>query len=270
MRPSASSPIPVDFEERFNYDAVCPHDALHFRSVAEWKSHHLECHQKDTKWKCPLCGKDSASWHNYSYHVQITEHNPICLPPWICKLDRPPTVTQSHPECGSRFGSKYQLTRHIRSSHPNYRVIGYLRSLNVSVNAHIRWLSEAQRRCPIHCHRHRLRLRCRHRQHQPSRLGARWLTAERAAGFGPKWRTQTVLRRSGYFEAAGTATNAESAIASQCSARCHDDDIDTERALRAIATSTATAQQQRERDADESARRLFRRRTACRCGAGAE
>lgn len=132
--------IPIEFEATYQYDAVCPHENKHFSSVKEWKAHHMECHM-NTKWKCPLCDTISASWHNYSYHVQIQEHNGICPPPWICKL-KLPSITiknkkahstinkdnnnhQHHPlkSCEKRFGSKYQLLRHIKSEHTNYELL---------------------------------------------------------------------------------------------------------------------------------------------------
>ena len=129
----------IKFEDGYQYDAVCPHDNLHFSSVKDWKNHHIEKHM-DTKWKCPICSTVSASWHNYSYHVQIQEHGRICPPPWICKLKLPSRPNQNkkahstinnistsssdnHKLCEKRFGSKYQLLRHIKSEHTNYRVI---------------------------------------------------------------------------------------------------------------------------------------------------
>ena len=128
----------VKFEDVYQYDAVCPHDNLHFTSDAAWKQHHHDCHM-DTKWKCPLCNTVSASWHNYSYHVQIQEHG-MCPPPWICKLRLPAVPTQNKKAhstvnkdtkstskdstiCLKRFGSKYQLVRHIKSEHTNYHLL---------------------------------------------------------------------------------------------------------------------------------------------------
>ena len=118
--------IPIKFINTYQYDAICPHDNKHFSSVKEWKQHHMDYHM-NTKWKCPLCDTISASWHNYSYHVQIQQHNSICPPPWICKL-KLPSITiknkkahstinknkkthhyQSQSLCYKRFGSKYQL-----------------------------------------------------------------------------------------------------------------------------------------------------------------
>eukprot|EP01084_Bolivina_argentea_P021054 39096_1 len=126
----------IKFTDGYQYDAVCPHDNLHFSSEKDWKNHHIEKHM-DTKWKCPLCDTISASWHNYSYHVQIQEHN--ISPPWICILKTPSipnTNKKAHSTinnkkehrnklnlCEKRFGSKYQLLRHMKSEHTNYKVI---------------------------------------------------------------------------------------------------------------------------------------------------
>eukprot|EP01083_Nonionella_stella_P313607 1126526_1 len=130
----------IKFSDGYQYDAVCPHDNLHFKSVQDWKNHHFNNHM-DTKWKCPLCATVSASWYNYAYHVQIQEHNSTCPPPWICKLKVSPKLSKnkkahstinrctphmSHsPErklCEKRFGSKYQMLRHIKS-HTNYKIM---------------------------------------------------------------------------------------------------------------------------------------------------
>merc|ERR1719361_1048056 len=118
----ATTPLEdILFEDCYDYDAFCPHDLLHFKSMEEWKNHHLE-HHMDTKWKCPLCGIDSSAWHNYSFHVQTSQHQSVCPPPWICKLKKTPTCLDLSSRCRLRFGSKYQLIRHIRSAHPNYKV----------------------------------------------------------------------------------------------------------------------------------------------------
>ena len=116
MRQSAANPVVIDFKDCYDYDAVCPHDSLHFKSAEEWKSHHLDQHT-DTKWKCPLCGVESKSWYNYTYHVQTAKHQSVCSPPWICKLKRHNVFP-----CGARYGSKYQLIRHICDEHTNYKV----------------------------------------------------------------------------------------------------------------------------------------------------
>ena len=123
MEKVTGTPKLIELIHCYDYEAVCPHDSLRFKSLEEWKSHHLANHM-DTKWNCPLCGHESRSWYNYSYHVQIERHRSVCLPPWICILDR-----FEHPHsddhaiyCGARFGSKYQLIRHIRGCHANYRV----------------------------------------------------------------------------------------------------------------------------------------------------
>lgn len=110
-------PMEVEFSKCYEYDAVCPYDSLHFSSINEWRRHHLLCHY-DQKWKCPLCGKNSQSWHNYTFHAQAAKHNDVCPPPWICKLDR----SVDAGTCSSRFGSKYQLQKHIKAVHQNYRV----------------------------------------------------------------------------------------------------------------------------------------------------
>eukprot|EP01084_Bolivina_argentea_P211178 359268_1 len=84
----------IKFSDGYQYDAVCPHDNLHFKSVQDWKNHHFNNHM-DTKWKCPLCATVSASWYNYAYHVQIQEHNSTCPPPWICKLKVSPKLSKN-------------------------------------------------------------------------------------------------------------------------------------------------------------------------------
>ena len=122
MQRIATNPQIVELKDCYDYDAMCPHDSLHFKSAEEWKRHHAD-HHMDTKWKCPLCGIQSSTWHNYSYHVQTAMHKTKCPPPWICKLERFPSLFHLENRCGVRFGSKYQIIRHIRSSHPNYKVI---------------------------------------------------------------------------------------------------------------------------------------------------
>ena len=131
MKKSSAKPTSIQLENCYDYEAVCPHDSLHFQSVEEWKSHHLHQHM-DTKWKCPLCGTLSSSWHNYSYHVQSWKHKAVCPPPWICKLQLKCTLCNKCLDqqnlfdcgrcCGARYGSKYQLIRHITTSHPSYKV----------------------------------------------------------------------------------------------------------------------------------------------------
>ena len=119
---SAAKPTVIRFEDCCDYDAVCPHDSLHFKTAEEWKNHHLGNHM-DTNWRCPLCGTKSYCWYNYSYHVQTSDHKWICPPPWICKLSfehRHSSTGESR--CGARYGSKYQLIRHIRDCHANYKV----------------------------------------------------------------------------------------------------------------------------------------------------
>ena len=123
MEKLSGTPKLIELKDCYDYEAVCPHDSLWFKSEEEWKSHHLANHM-DTKWKCPLCGVESKSWYNYSFHVQIEKHQSVCVSPWICKLDY---IEKPHSDnaaicCGARYGSKHQLIRHIRDFHRNYRV----------------------------------------------------------------------------------------------------------------------------------------------------
>ena len=115
----------VWFSDCYEYDAVCPWDSVHFNSAEEWKSHHLE-HHIDTMWRCPFCDKENSSWPNYSFHVQIAEHNSVCLPPWICTMEHKKKSfggkSGNSWRCDRRFGSKYQFKRHIRSRHADYQV----------------------------------------------------------------------------------------------------------------------------------------------------
>ena len=132
MKVTAFKSTVVALKDCYEYEAICPHDSLRFHSVEEWKSHHREQHM-DTKWKCPLCGTESASWYNYSFHVQISKHKSVCPPPWVCKLDRLPHTNSfgDHISCGARYGSKYQLIRHIGKCHSNYRVCSVGRTILV-------------------------------------------------------------------------------------------------------------------------------------------
>ena len=132
MKRTVSKQTVVGLKDCYEYEAVCPHDFLHFQSMEEWKDHHLD-HHMDTKWKCPLCGTQSASWYNYSYHVQISKHKSVCPPPWVCKLDRFPYTNScgDRISCGARYGSKYQLIRHIGKCHSNYRVCSVGRTVLV-------------------------------------------------------------------------------------------------------------------------------------------
>lgn len=123
MKKSATTPAIIEFKDCHEFDAVCPHDGLHFSSMEQWKKHHVDHHMEDHKWACPLCGEHSSSWYNYSYHVQTSKHKSICLPAWNCKLSfEDPTFLSGTIPCDARYGSKYQLIRHIRKSHPNCEV----------------------------------------------------------------------------------------------------------------------------------------------------
>ena len=123
MKSVATKPTNIELKDCHDYQVICPHDSLQFDSPEEWKSHHLKDHM-DTKWKCPFCGTQSSSWYNYTYHVQAAKHKSECPPPWICTLKSCGKHDALNGErcCGARFGSKYQLIRHIRTKHRNYKV----------------------------------------------------------------------------------------------------------------------------------------------------
>ena len=125
MKKSEANPTVIRIKDAYDYDAVCPHDFLHFKSAEEWRKHHLNSHV-DTTWRCPLCGINSSSWYNYAYHVQTSTHKALCPPPWICKLRvEHQHLADGEMQCGARFGSKYQWMRHVRKSHANCKVSGY-------------------------------------------------------------------------------------------------------------------------------------------------
>ena len=96
----------IKFEDACEYDAVCPHDDEHFKSLNEWRIHHEITHNNDTKGKCPLCSNA-----------------------WICKLKVRYIDEQylgndlRNKKCLKRFKSYDQLLNHIKSKHSNYSII---------------------------------------------------------------------------------------------------------------------------------------------------
>merc|ERR1712228_224563 len=138
------------FDSCYIFSMRCPYKDCHqlFDNMTAYQNHHVQKHQdrdskgkllqtKEAKWKCPECGKVSASWYNYAAHV--TMHKESCDAPWICKL--PPINKKKYIQwtdgsyiCGKRCSTKHNLIKHLKALHQNYRIIDLTQSVKAQSN----------------------------------------------------------------------------------------------------------------------------------------
>eukprot|EP01084_Bolivina_argentea_P026673 49635_1 len=137
--------LDTSFDSCYIFSMRCPYTdcCKLFVDMSSYQAHHIECHQqrdkkgkliqsKEAKWKCPDCGKISASWYNYAAHV--TMHKDSCDAPWICKL--PPVNKKKYIQwtdgtfiCGKRCSTKHNLIKHLKALHTNHRIIDLSQSV---------------------------------------------------------------------------------------------------------------------------------------------
>jgi len=155
--------LDIAFDCCYIFNMRCPYNECCelFDDMSAYQSHHIQHHQerdsngrliqtKEAKWRCPECGKVSASWYNYAAHV--TMHKDSCDAPWICKL--PPINKKKYIQwtdgtfiCGKRCSTKHNLIKHLKALHTDHRIIDLSQSVkaqSTSVPAGYRSRSQSQ------------------------------------------------------------------------------------------------------------------------------